>query len=179
MAKWILWLGILLACFSCQPEIPTGNQEVSDKIISGTVDAPTKDSATVPLIFLLKELKIKGSNQLSIRDTALFRSLPAGVYEVKADTILFGQSLTEWIGSGITRWPRTSRVALADFIISDQPLFYDKVGIFPQQPGEDGYLPGCFSCPEWMVKKYGALLVVWEEYGRSVSGRGRLPAGKK
>ncbi len=171
MAKWILWIGILLAGFSCRTEIRTdNNREIADKTESGTVDVLERDNAAVPLIFLLKELKIKGSNQLSIRDTALFTSLPAGVYEVKTDTILFGKSPTEWISSGITRWPPTGRIALADFIISDQPLFCDKVGIFPQQPGEDGYLPGCFGCPGWMAGQYGALLVFWEQ---CVSGRGR------
>ena|GEM_PF-2237299 len=164
MAKWILWIGILAACYSCQPEMPTGSKEISDKAESGMVGPPTKDSATVPLIFLLEELEIKGSNQFSIRDTALFKSLPAGVYEVKADTILIGSGPTEWISSGVTRWPPTGRVALADFIISDKPLFSAKIGIFPQQPGEDRYLPGCISCPNWMVERYGALLVFWEKH---------------
>ena len=168
MTKWIIWIGILSVCFGCQSEIPADNKKVSDKIKSGTVDHPKKDSVTVPLIFLLEELEIKGSNSLSIRDTALFRSLPAGVYEVKADTILFGNGPTEWVGSGITHWPARGRVALADFIISDNSLSNTQIGIFPQQPGEDGYLPGCFSCPEWMVERYGALLIFWEKYWKNL-----------
>lgn len=164
MTKWILGIGVLVACFSCQPEIPTGKKEVSATTESGTVDYPKLDTAAVPLIFFLKELEIKGLKTFTIRDTVQFKSLPAGVYQVKADTILFGKLATEWISSGITRWPSTGRVALAELIISDQPLFYDQIGIFPQKPGNGGYLPGCFSCPGWMVEQHGALLVFWEKY---------------
>jgi len=165
MAKWILWLGLIFGITGCQSEITHKDDslEVLFPPESGTVVPPSR--ATVPLVFLLKEMEIlNGKANLSVRDTALFRSLPPGVYAVQSDSIVFGIAPGVWISSGITRWPATERIALAELIILDNPLFSDKIGIFPQQPGSDGYVPGCFSCPQWMVQRYGALAVFWEKY---------------
>ncbi len=164
MAKWIIWLGFILGIMSCQSETSTNSpKNTTLPPISGTVVPPSR--ATVPLIFFLKEEEISNTqDQISIKDPLLFRSLPAGVYPIQGDTIIFGAPPTKWISSGITRWPTDGRVALANLIISDNPLFSDQIGIFPQKPGKDGYLPGCFSCPEWMGQKYGALPVFWEKF---------------
>ncbi len=162
--KWIIWLGFLLGMMSCQSETATNlPKDTSLPSESGTVAPPSR--AAVPLIFFLKEVEISSHQpQISIKDPILFRSLPAGVYSIQADSIVFGVSPTKWISSGITRWPLDGRVALADLIISDNPLFSNQIGIFPQQPGKNGYLPGCFSCPEWMGQKYGELAVFWEKF---------------
>lgn len=175
MAKWAFWIGIVFTCWSCQSDSPKHPTAVTSSAPSGTVVFPDQEKAAVPLVFFLKELVIKNCTQCLIRDTAIFRSLPAGVYEIEADTILFGPSSSEWIGSGVTRWPPTGRIALADFIDLDQGISYDQIGIFPQQPEKNGYLPGCFSCPAWMAGKFGELLAFWEEYlvREGVSGRGR------
>ncbi len=164
MAKWILWLGFLLGIMSCQSETTTNSpQNTSLPPKSGTTAPPSR--AAVPLIFFLKEAEISNnSSQHSIKNPLLFHSLPAGVYSIQGDSIVFGAPPMEWISSGSTRWPLDGRVALADLIISDNPLFSDQIGIFPQKPGKDGYLPGCFSCPRWMNQKYGELAVFWEKF---------------
>ena len=159
MAKWLLILSVFIGNIGCQSETATDSPK------SGTI-VPTKGSA-VPLIFLQKEMTILNiENPISIRDTALFRSLPPGVYPIHSDTILFGKPSSNWISSGITRWPSTGRIALAETIITDKPLLTHKIGIFPQKPRKDGYLPGCFSCPDWITKQYGGLAIFWEKYSK-------------
>ena len=159
MAKWLFTLSVFFGIIGCQSETTTDSPK------SGTI-VPTKGSA-VPLIFLQKEGAILNIEHLiSIRDTALFRSLPPGVYPIQSDTIIFGKPPSNWISSGITRWPSTGRIALAETIFTDKPILTHKIGIFPQKPRKDGYLPGCFSCPNWITQQYGALAIFWEKYSK-------------
>ena len=164
MAKWILWLGFLLGIMSCQSETTTNlPKDTTLPLESGTTVPPSR--AAVPLIFFLKETEILNhQSELSVKDPLLFRSLPAGIYSIQGDSIVFGAPPTKWISSGSMRWPLDGRIALADLIISDNLLFIDQIGIFPQKPGKDGYLPGCFSCPPWMNQKYGELVVFWKKF---------------
>jgi len=103
-------------------------------------------------------------NPIAVLDTVLFRSLPPGVYPIQSDSIIFGKPPSDWISSGITQWPSTGRIALSATIISDKPLLTHKIGIFPQKPSIDGYLPGCFGCPDWITHQYGALAVFWRNF---------------
>jgi len=75
----------------------------------------------------------------------------------------------QWISSGITRWPRREKISLTDLIISDNPLNINEMAIFPQIPGKNGYLPGCFGCPDWMTRQYGALLIFWEKHSMNAA----------
>lgn len=157
MVKWTLFLSVFIGILSCQSETTTESPK------SGTI-VPAKRTS-VPLIFLQKEMVILNiENPLSILDTSLFRSLPPGVYPIQSDSIIFGKPPTNWISSGTIRWPKMGRIALAETIISDKELLCDKIGIFPQKPSIDGYLPGCFSCPDWMTRQYGALAISWRNF---------------
>lgn len=162
MVKWIFGLFLLFGLISCQSDTTTDAPDISLPPESGTVASSSK--TTVPLIFFQKEIEILNSrDRLSIGDSSLFRSLPPGVYPIESDTILFEELPKQWISSGITRWPRTGKVALADFIISDTPIFTNEIAIFPQKPAKNGYLPGCFGCPDWIARQYGALAIFWEK----------------
>jgi len=160
MAKWLLMLVVFFGIIGCQSDATTDSPKSGTKV-------PTK-RAVVPLIFLQKEVVILNiENQFSIRDTVLFRSLPPGVYPIQSDTILFGKPPIKWVSSGIIQWPKMGQIALKETIISDKPLLTDKIGIFPQKPSIDGYLPGCFSCPYWMTRQYGALAIFWRSFGNN------------
>ena len=159
MAKWLLILSVFFGIIGCQSET------TPDSPKSGTI-VPTKRAA-VPLIFLQKEVAILNiEHSASIRDTTLFQSLPPGVYPIQSDSILFGKPPSDWISSGITRWPTLGRIALAETIITDKPILTHKIGIFPQKPKSDGYLPGCFGCPDWITQQYGALAIFWEKFSK-------------
>jgi len=167
MSKWILWLVFFFGMMSCQSETKSDSSKILLPSESGTAALPSQ--VAVPLIFFLKEMKVHSlGNKISLRDNGLFRSLPPGVYPIESDTIVFGKAPKKWISSGISRWPTTGKVALADFIILDNSLITSEIAIFPQKPSKNGYLPGCFGCPDWMAPQYATLLIFWEKHSINV-----------